>query len=47
MAKFEKAVRARLPAANADRLMELAARPEQLEALPVTRFLSLFHPGAG
>ena len=40
--KFENAVRARLPAASADRLLELAARPDKLEAMPITGFLSLF-----
>ena len=42
LAKFEKAVRAKLPATNANRLMELAASPVELDEMPVTRFLSLF-----
>ena len=42
MDKFEKAIRARLPAANADRLLELAAHPDKLEATPITEFLALF-----
>ena len=42
LAKFEKAVRAKLPATNANRLMELAASPVELDEMPVTAFLSLF-----
>ncbi|RPE77302.1 bifunctional 2-methylcitrate dehydratase/aconitate hydratase [Vulcaniibacterium tengchongense] len=42
MAKFESAIRAKLPAGRADELLALAAQPERLEALPVTRFLELF-----
>lgn len=42
MAKFEAAIRAKLPAAQAERLLALAAKPEELEALPITEFLALF-----
>lgn len=42
MAKFEAAIRAKLPAAQAERLLALAAKPEELEALPITEFLGLF-----
>src|SRR5690606_1569365 len=42
MDKFEKAIRGRLPKANADRLLGLAAHPDELEAMPITRFLALF-----
>ncbi|MGH8073855.1 MAG: bifunctional 2-methylcitrate dehydratase/aconitate hydratase [Lysobacter sp.] len=42
MDKFEKAIRGRLPKANADRLLELAAHPDELETMPVTGFLALF-----
>ena len=41
MDKFEKAVGTRLPAANAERLLQLAARPDQLESMPVTNLLGL------
>lgn len=41
MAKFEKAIGAHLPAANADLLMALGREPGRLEALPVTEFLAL------
>jgi len=43
MAKFEAAIRARLPADKADRLLALANAPEQLEALPITEFMALLH----
>lgn len=42
MAKFEKAIRAKLPAAQAERLLALSAEPEQLEAMPITELLGLF-----
>lgn len=42
MAKFESAIRARLPADRADRLMALAHAPGELEAMPITDFLALF-----
>ena len=42
MAKFEAAIRAKLPAANAAKLMALAAAPAALEATPITEFLALF-----
>jgi 2-methylcitrate dehydratase len=41
MAKFEAAIAARLPAANVDRLLALAARPERMDAMPVTQFMGL------
>ncbi len=44
MAKFEKAIREKLPASNADKLMALATAPEKLEDLPVTELLGLFTP---
>jgi 2-methylcitrate dehydratase len=42
MDKFEKAIRAKLPADRADALMALAADPARLEAMPVTEFMALF-----
>ena len=42
MAKFEAAIRAHLPPAQADRLMALAGDPAALDALPVTEFMSLY-----
>ena len=42
MEKFETAVRAKLPAANVDTLMELTANPARLEAMPLTDFMALF-----
>lgn len=42
VAKFESAVREHLPAAQADRLMALAADPAGLDALPLPEFMSLF-----
>ncbi|ROU05084.1 bifunctional 2-methylcitrate dehydratase/aconitate hydratase [Lysobacter enzymogenes] len=42
MAKFEAAIRAKLPAAQAERLLALANNPAELEALPVTEFMGLF-----
>jgi 2-methylcitrate dehydratase len=42
MAKFETAMRARLPAAHVDRLLALAAEPAELESLPITRYMALF-----
>lgn len=44
MAKFESAIRSRLPAANAAQLLALASRPEHLEAMPITEFMGLFAP---
>ena len=41
MEKFADAVRGKLPAAKAERLIALAAEPERLEALPVTELLAL------
>ncbi len=40
MAKFEAAIRARLPAGKADQLLALAAEPEKLEAMPVTELMA-------
>ncbi|MGY0558460.1 bifunctional 2-methylcitrate dehydratase/aconitate hydratase [Lysobacter sp. A421] len=42
MKKFEAAVRGKLPAANADRLVALAAAPDELEAMPITELMALF-----
>ena len=42
MAKFEAAIRARLLAGNADKLMMLAGDPATLEATPITEFIALF-----
>jgi 2-methylcitrate dehydratase len=42
MAKFQAAIRAHLPKAQADRLMALATAPAELEAMPVSEFLNLF-----
>lgn len=42
MAKFEAAIRARLPAAQAEQLLALAADPARLEAMPITAFMALF-----
>ena len=42
MAKCEAALRAHLPAAQADRIMALAADPAKLESLPVDQFMNLY-----
>ncbi|MDH5821795.1 bifunctional 2-methylcitrate dehydratase/aconitate hydratase [Luteimonas sp. RD2P54] len=42
MAKVEAALRGHLPAAQVDRLLDLAASPEALDALPVADFLGLY-----
>ena len=42
MAKCEAALRAHLPAGQADRIMALAADPKRLEALPVDQFMNLY-----
>ena len=42
MAKFQAAIRAHLPAAQADRLMAVAAKPAELEAMPISDFLNLY-----
>ena len=42
MAKCEAALRAHLPTAQVDRILELAANPAQLEALPVEQFTNLY-----
>jgi 2-methylcitrate dehydratase len=42
MAKFQAAIRAHLPAAQADRLMALAGKPDALEAMPISDFLNLY-----
>ena len=39
MAKFESAIRAKLPAAKADRLMALAGDPDSLERTPITELM--------
>ena len=41
MAKFEAAIRAKLPPAQVEQLLALAADPGRLEALPITRFMAL------
>jgi 2-methylcitrate dehydratase len=41
MEKFAGAVRGKLAAENAERLIALAAEPERLEALPVTGLMAL------
>ena len=40
MAKFEAAIRARLPPGKADQLLALATEPEKLEAMPVTELMA-------
>jgi 2-methylcitrate dehydratase len=42
MAKFQSAIRAHLPKAQADRLMALAEKPADLEAMPISDFLNLY-----
>ena len=42
MAKFQAAIRAHLPAAQADRLMALAGAPAELEAMSISDFLNLY-----
>ena len=42
MAKFEAAIRAKLPAAHADKLMALAGDPAKLEATAITELMALF-----
>ncbi|MGN6513952.1 MAG: bifunctional 2-methylcitrate dehydratase/aconitate hydratase [Lysobacteraceae bacterium] len=42
MAKCEAALRAHLPAAQVDRILELAANPARLEALPIEQFTNLY-----
>jgi len=42
MAKFESAIRAKLPADRVDRLLALAANPDELESLPITELMTLF-----
>ncbi|SFK83680.1 bifunctional 2-methylcitrate dehydratase/aconitate hydratase [Lysobacter sp. cf310] len=44
MDKFETAIRARLPSAQADTLCALARDPARLDAQPITGFLGLFQP---
>jgi 2-methylcitrate dehydratase len=41
MAKFEAAVRTKLPAANVETLLALAGEPERLDTFPVTAFMEL------
>lgn len=45
MAKFQAAIRSHLPGVQADRLMELAGRPDALETMSVADFLNLFRAG--
>lgn len=42
MAKYQSAIRAHLPKAQADRLMALAEKPADLEAMPISDFLNLY-----
>jgi 2-methylcitrate dehydratase len=42
MAKCEAALRAHLPAPQVDRILQLAANPAQLEALPIEQFINLY-----
>ena len=42
MAKCEAALRANLPVAQAEQLMELACNPSKLEALPIQQFINLY-----
>ncbi|MDI9239069.1 bifunctional 2-methylcitrate dehydratase/aconitate hydratase [Lysobacter sp. LF1] len=41
MEKFERAVRMKLPAGQADELLALAARPEELEVISITRLMAM------
>ncbi|KGM54270.1 2-methylcitrate dehydratase [Lysobacter arseniciresistens ZS79] len=41
MAKFERAVRARLPADGAERLLALAASPDRFDATPITALMAM------
>ncbi len=42
LSKFEAAIAAELPADRATRLQELSRNPEQLDAMPLSRFLDIF-----
>jgi len=42
MAKCEAALRGHLPAAQADRIMELAANPAALDEMPIHQFMNLY-----
>jgi 2-methylcitrate dehydratase len=42
MAKCEAALRGLLPAAQVDRIMELAGRPEALDKMPIQQFMNLY-----
>jgi 2-methylcitrate dehydratase len=42
MAKFESAIRTRLPAAQMEQVLALVAQPKMLDALPITEFIALF-----
>ncbi|MCY7355333.1 MAG: bifunctional 2-methylcitrate dehydratase/aconitate hydratase [Lysobacter sp.] len=42
MAKCEAALRANLPSAQAEQLMQLARNPSKLEALPIQQFINLY-----
>lgn len=42
MAKCQAALRAHLPASQADRIMALAAEPARLEAMPIDQFMNLY-----
>jgi 2-methylcitrate dehydratase len=42
LAKAEKALRAHLPAAQADRLVALAGAPEEMDAMSISDFIDLY-----
>ena len=42
MAKCEAALRAHLAAPQVDRILQLAANPAQLEAMPIEQFMNLY-----
>ena len=46
LAKFADAIAAELPATQAETLKRLAGAPEELDAMPLSRFLDLFASGA-
>ncbi len=43
MAKFDAAVRAKLPGARAEQVMALVDQPEALEATPITELIAMYH----
>jgi 2-methylcitrate dehydratase len=40
--KFESALRGHLPAASVAAILDACARPDELDAMPISRFLDLF-----